>query len=280
MAIRFEVPFANRYRVGRLMLAISSSPDWGKRLRAERERLRLTLRDVETLSRTIATDRRNSDYYIAHASLADIENGKLAPTIYKLYSLSVIYGIDYDRLAILSGVPVPEARKDHTALALPRTYLMEPPAERPESERLAAVELREKLRAERTNLVSRMLEAWEEIPALLQEMQGNSPLYGYIGMDDYTLHPFIRPGSFVRIDPRQKKIPPINWHTDFDRPVFFVELREKYICTWCEMHNGQLILIPSQQSQRRAQHVRYPIDATIVGRVTAVAMTLIEAQSQ
>jgi len=40
----------------------------------------------------------------------------------------------------------------------------------------------------------------------------------------------------------------------------------------------QLILIPSQQSQRRAQHVRYPTDATIVGRVTAVAMTLIEAQ--
>lgn len=94
------------------------------------------------------------------------------------------------------------------------------------------------------------------------------------------MYPFIRPGSFVRIDPRQKKIPPVNWHTDFDRPVFFVELRESYICSWCEMHNGQLILIPSQQSQRRAQHARYPIDATIVGRVTAVAMTLIEGQSE
>jgi transcriptional regulator with XRE-family HTH domain len=280
MVVAFEIPFSNRYRVGRLMLATSSSPDWGKRLRAERERLRLTLRDVETLSRTIAKDRQNPDYYIAHASLADIENGKLAPTIFKLYSLSVIYGLDYDRLAILSGVPVPEAEKDHTALSLPRTYLVGAPPQRRESERLAAVELREKLRVERTSLVSRMLEAWEEIPALLQEMQGNSPLYGYIGMDDYTLHPFIRPGSFVRIDPRQKRIPPVNWHTDFDRPVFFVELREKYICTWCEMHDGQLILIPSQQSQRRAQHVRYPTDATIVGRVTAVAMTLIEAESQ
>lgn len=261
------------------MLATSSSPEWGNRLRAERERLRLTLRDVETLSRTIARDRQNQDYYIAHASLADIENGKLAPTIYKLYSLCVIYGLDYDRLAILSGVPVPDAKKDHSALALPRTYLMDAPPPREESDRLAAIALREKLRAERTNLVSRMLEAWEEIPALLQEMQGNSPLYGYIGMDDYTLHPFIRPGSFVRIDPRQK-IPPLTWHTDFDRPVFFVELRERYICSWCEMHKDQLILIPSQQSQRRAQHVRYPTDATIVGRVTAVAMTLIEAQSQ
>lgn len=154
------------------MLATSSSPDWGKRLRAERERLRLTLRDVENLSRTIAKDRQNSDFYIAHASLADIEKGKLAPTIFKLYSLSVIYGLDYDRLAILSGVPVPEAQKDHTALALPRTYLVGPPPLRPESERPAGIELREKLRAERTNLVSRMLEAWEESSGSLAGVAG------------------------------------------------------------------------------------------------------------
>jgi len=262
------------------MLASSLSPEWGKRLRAERERLRLTLRDVETLSRTIAKDRQDQGYYIAHASLADIENGKLVPTIYKLYSLAVIYGLDYDRLAILSGVPVPDVRKDHSVLVLPRTYLLGPPPERSESDRQAAVELREKLRAERTNLVSRMLETWEEVPPLLQAMQGNSPLYGYIGMDDYTLHPFIRPGSIVQIDPRQKKIPPVTWHSDFDRPVFFVELRERYICCWCEMHNSQLILIASQQSQLRAQHITYPMDATIIGRVTGVAMTLIEAQSE
>jgi transcriptional regulator with XRE-family HTH domain len=260
------------------MLASSLSPDWGKRLRAERERLRLSLRDVEALSRIIAKDRQSRDYYIAHASLADIENGKLAPTIHKLYSLCVIYGRDYDRLAILLGVPVPEVAKDHKALALPRTYLIDTIPEPCDSEKLAAVALREKLCAERTNLMSKLLAAWEETPVLLQPMQGSNPVYGYIGMDDYTLHPFIRPGSFVRIDPRQKKVPPLNWRTDFDRPVFFVELRERYVCSWCEMHDGRLILIPSQQSQRRAQHVRYPVDATIVGRVTGVTMSIVDAQ--
>jgi hypothetical protein len=126
--------------------------------------------------------------------------------------------------------------------------------------------------------VPKMLEAWEEIPIVLQQMRGNDPLYGYIGMDDYTLHPFIRPGSFVQIDPRQKRILPVNWRTDFDRPVFFVELRERYVCSWCEMHNGQLILIPSQQSRGRAKHLRYPAEATIIGRVTAVTMNIVEAQ--
>jgi len=109
----------------------------------------------------------------------------------------------------------------------------------------------------------------------LQLMDGSNPLYGYIGIDDYTLDPVIRPGAFVRVDPRQKKILSVNWQSD-DRPIFFIELRERYVCTWCEMHDGRLILIPTQQSKRRAQHVRYPADATIIGRVTGVTIDLVE----
>jgi hypothetical protein len=42
------------------------------------------------------------------------------------------------------------------------------------------------------------------------------------------------------------------------------------------MHDGRLILIPSHQSKRRAQHLRYPADATIVGRGTGVSMDLVD----
>jgi transcriptional regulator with XRE-family HTH domain len=258
------------------MLASSSSPEWGKQLRAERGLLGLSLRDVEDLSNTVVEQRQSQEYYIAHASLADIEHGKLVPSLFKLYTLSVIYGRDYDRLAVFCGIPVGEAEKDRKALKLPRTYLIGPAPQTHDSAKLSAHELRERLRAERTNLVPKMLERWEQVPILLQQVNGDDPLYGYIGMDDYTLHPFIRPGSFVRIDPRQKKIPHANWHGDFDRPIFFVELRERYVCSWCEMHDGRLILIPTQHSKRRAQHLRYPGEATIIGRVTAVTMSLVE----
>ena len=84
------------------------------------------------------------------------------------------------------------------------------------------------------------------------------------------------PEAFVRIDPRQNKVPVLNWHGDHDRPIFFVELRERYVCSWCEMHDGRLILILSHESKCRAQHVRYPAEATIVGRVTGVTMDLVE----
>ena len=257
------------------MLASSWNPEWGKRLRAERERLSLSLRDVETLSHGIADKLQNSDYSIAHTSLADIENGKWPPTLHRLYTLSVIYGRDYDRLASICGVPVGEVLNEHRKLGLPRTYLIGPAPETSKATIASAVELRATLRAERTNLLPKLLELWDEVPLVLQLMDGSNPLYGYIGMDDYTLYPVIRPGAFVRIDPRQKKIPSVNWHGD-DRPIFFIELRERYVCTWCEMHDGRLILIPTRQSERRAQHVRYPAEATIIGRVTGVTMDLVE----
>jgi hypothetical protein len=82
----------------------------------------------------------------------------------------------------------------------------------------------------------------------------------------------------VRIDPRQKKIPLVRWRTDYDRPIFFIELRDRYVCTWCEMHDGRLILVPSQQSNRRTIHMRYPADATIVGRVTGISMDIVESE--
>ena len=257
----------------------SSSLEFGKRLRAEREHLRLSLRQVQELSRGIAEHRKNPEYYIAHSSLADIEKGKLTTNIYKLYSLSVIYGRQYEKLATFFDVPVGEAEKDHKALVFPQTYLVGAASELGESCILSPLELRERLRSERTNLVSKILENWKDVPhALLQQMDWRDSLYGYIGMQDYTLDPIIRPGSFVQIDSRQITVPPVNWHSDFDRPIFFFELRDRYVCSWCELHGSQLILVPTAQSRGHTRHVRYPGDATIVGRVTAITMRIAEVR--
>jgi transcriptional regulator with XRE-family HTH domain len=266
--------------MGHQMWASSWNPEWGKRLRDERERLGLSLRDVETLSHSIAERRQSSDYKIARTSLADIENGKCAPSLHRLYTLSVIYGHDYDRLARMCGVPVDESLTEHRTLALPHTYVIGPVPEAYKPAMQSAAKLREKLRVERTNLVPKMITTWDEVPLVLQLMASADALYGYVGMDDNTLFPFVRPGAFVRIDPRQRRIPSFGWHGDHDRPIFFVELREHCVCTWCEMLDGRLILVPSQQSKRRAQQVRYPAEATIVGRVTAITQDIVEPQPQ
>src|ERR1700687_1263521 len=115
--------------MGRLMWASSWNPEWGKRLRAERERLGFSLRDVESLNHSIAERRERSYYQVARTPLPDIENGKCAPSLHRLYTLSVIYGHDYDRLAIICGVPVSESLSKHKTLRLPHTYLVGPAPE-------------------------------------------------------------------------------------------------------------------------------------------------------
>jgi hypothetical protein len=123
-----------------------------------------------------------------------------------------------------------------------------------------------------------MFESWEQIPVtLLQQLDLRNRLCGYIGLDDYTLYPLIRPGSFVEIDDRQNKVKPGNWKNEFDRPIFFVELRDGYACSWCELDGNQLLLIPCPQSRGQIRHVRYPTEADIVGRVTAVTMRIAES---
>jgi hypothetical protein len=62
-----------------------------------------------------------------------------------------------------------------------------------------------------------------------------------------------------------------------NRPVYFFELRDSYVSSWCELHDNDLILVPSRESGRPTRHVHYPNDATIVGRVTALSMRIAEA---
>jgi hypothetical protein len=46
-------------------------------------------------------------------------------------------------------------------------------------------------------------------------------------------------------------VPPVNWHDEHDRPVFFFELRDRYVCSWCELHGSQLILVPTHSLEDR-----------------------------
>jgi hypothetical protein len=233
------------------------------------------------LSDEIALERSNKQYYVSHSWVTDIENGKFRPSVLKLRTLSIIYlsiiyHCNYDEFLALFGIPVGQAAGEPMDLLLPHTHLLRQEADSGKTIMLP-LDLRDQVQLERTNLVSRMFQTWGEIPVpFLQQMDLRNSLYGYIGKDDYTLDPIIRPASLVQIDPRQTKITTGNWHSDHDRPIYFFELRDRYVCSWCELNGGQLILIPSPQSRLPARHVRYPGDAGILGRVTGVTMRIAE----
>lgn len=251
------------------------SPEPGKRLRADRLRVRLSTRDVERLSQKIAKEKNNPEYCVSHTWLTDIENGQFTPSIYKLYSLSLIYGRSYDEILSFFGISVRDAGREQISLALPRTHLVAPTFTESNRTVFAPIELNQKVQFGQTNLVSKMFERWGEVPiSLLRRMNPRNTLCGYIGLEDFTLFPIIRPGSFVQIDPRQTKIDATGWQNEFDRPIYFVELRDSYVCSWCQLDYGSLTLIPCPQSGTPVRRIRYPNDADVLGRVTAVTMRI------
>jgi len=255
-----------------------SKPDSGagERLKGLRTRLGLTTRDVEAKSQQIAEEKRNREFYLSHAWLTDIENGKFTPSIYKLYSLSAIYHRSFLEVLGYFGLRIGELHRDRAAIGIPRTHLLES-AEDAEIEKVTLpVGFKPEFQLEKTSLLARIVEKWEEIPiSLLQHLDLRKSVYGYIGLEDYTLFPLIRPGSLVQIDASQRKIVSEKWVNEFDRPIYFVELRTAYVCSWCQVDRGQLSVIPHPHSHLDVRRFDYPAEAEIVGRVTGVAMRIV-----
>jgi hypothetical protein len=260
------------------MLGSKPNPEAGRLLRSERSRVRLSTREVERLSQKIAKEKNSQDYYISHTWLTEVENGEFTPSIYKLYSLSVIYKRNYDEILSFFGIHIRDLGREQIAVPLPRTHLIGEASPEVSFHSLSKG-LRAKLQLERTNLVSQMFHQWGGIPAdLLKHLPVADAVYGYVGMKDLTLYPVVRPGSFVEIDVRQKKIDTRPWPNIFERPIYFIELRGGYACSWCELQDRHLVLIPSPESGSRVRHMRFRTEADIVGRVTAISMRLAEAR--
>jgi hypothetical protein len=59
----------------------------------------------------------------------------------------------------------------------------------------------------------------------------------------------------------------------------FAELRDGYVCSWCEIDRGRLIVIPHAHAHQEVRTFDYPAEAEIVGRVTAVAMRIVGDRS-
>jgi transcriptional regulator with XRE-family HTH domain len=252
------------------------NPRAGARLKEMRVRLGLTTREVEERSQRIADERHNREYHISHAWVTDIENGEFKPSFFKLYSLSAIYKVGYTEVLSCFGLPMSELGRYHASIGVPRTHLLGGEADLEAAKVSLPVQFKPEFQLEKTNLLARVVEKWDHNPVgFLQHLDLHKSVYGYIGLEDYTLYPLVRPGSLVQIDTNQRKLSAEKWKTEFDRPIYFVELRHGYVCSWCQVDRGQLIIIPHPHSRQDVRRFDFPSQAEIVGRVTGVAMRIV-----
>lgn len=247
----------------------------GEELRRIREQLGLTIRDVEAGSNRIAERYRDQSFAVSLSRLSDIEAKSVVPSIHKLYSLAVIYRRDFHELLMLYGINAENyasdlaiagvnPKKSHRFSLFDRVPKLEMPVELDPAFDLAA-----------TTDIGRMVVRWGVVPLrMLSTLKSRKFIYGYIGAEDLTMYPLILPGSFIQIDESRNKVVHGKWRSEFERPIYFVETRQGFSCSWCELNGAQLTLRSHPLSSVQSRVLRLGSEAEVIGQVVGVAMRL------
>jgi hypothetical protein len=90
------------------------------------------------------------------------------------------------------------------------------------------------------------------------------------------MYPMIRPGAQLTIDTSQNKVVMNAWRYEYERPIYFIELRGAYACGWCELQGNQLLIIPHHSSPAKVRRFTHPREAEIVGRVVGYSTNCVD----
>jgi transcriptional regulator with XRE-family HTH domain len=242
----------------------------GERLKRARERLNMTYRDVEQASQAIAQRHKSDEFAIALSRLADIENKGITPSIYRLYSLCVMYGIDYSEILQWYDLDIEAIPSESTRVPYTRTQLLRETPDRARSTIPLPAEIDVDLN--QTTFLSRVIRRWgKSVLTLLNGVDVRTHRFGLIGMEDWSMYPILHPGSMVIIDENNRKITSSGWNSELDRPIYFFEHRDGFCCAWASMAGERLLIQPHPSSTSKPA-LYDPDEVDILGRVVGTAM--------
>lgn len=240
----------------------------GQKLKILRNGRNITVREVEQASRRIADVKGDKRFCISNGWLAQLENGDSEPSIWKLFSLSVIYHANLlDLLLLLYNIDVNDKEK-YGPVADP--YLTQLLSKNGNGQAFSVMSSSEDKSVTSLN---------EGQPANGEDCPGHIK-YGHLGLTDFTMYPMIRPTALLKIDTSQNKLVTGAWRNEYERPIYFIELRrDTYACGWCELQGNQLLIIPHQSSAASVRRFIFPREAGIVGRVVGYSTSCIDVRA-
>jgi transcriptional regulator with XRE-family HTH domain len=246
----------------------------GKNLRARREALGLTIRDVEAASEAIVVRHPGgTDFRIPIAQIHYIESKGVVPDIYKIFTMSVIYRLDYREILTWYGVELDRSAEDLKVIAPPKSHKLEV-LEGAQTAKIP-VRLDPSFDLRKTCNLGRMIERWGIVPLnLLSSLDNADYSYAYLGSQDVTMYPLLLPGSLLQIDESKTRVSKGPWRTEYERPIYFIELRDEFMCCWCELRGGEILLHPHPQSGVQTRVCKHGQEAEVIGQVVGVAMRL------
>ena len=242
----------------------------GQVLKALRNKRNITVREVEQASRRIADAKGDKRFCISNGWLAQLENGTSKPSMCKLFSLSVIYRANFLDLVRLYDVDFDEKEKYEPVANPSRTQLL--------SHQNGYSHSLPEIVNGNEQLETDLLPGEKAVAG--NGDHAGQVIYGLLGMTDLTMYPMIRPGALLKIDTSQDKLSTVTWRNEYERPIFFIELRNAYACGWCELQSNQLLIIPHPSSPASVRRFTYPREAEIVGRVVGYTTPCVDAQPE
>ena len=88
------------------------------------------------------------------------------------------------------------------------------------------------------------------------------------------MYPLLPPGSFIQVDPAANTLAEGHWRSEYERPIYFLELRDGYTACWCSLKGECLILQPHPLSPAPVRMLKQSYEVEILGRVVGIAMRL------
>src|SRR5207244_10855077 len=170
----------------------------GLHLRTLREQLGLTMRDVEIASAALAAKHGNDDFSVPLSRLSDIETKAIVPSIFRLYSLAVIYRCDLREILSCYGIDMNDVASDLNVASPPKSHHADTLQ--------SAMNVRIPVRLDpgfdprETANLGRMGALWGLAPlAYLAQFAHASVTYGYISTEGASMSPLLPTRSARRI---------------------------------------------------------------------------------
>ena len=245
--------------------------------RAARSRMGLSFRDASAMSRRIASELGDEQYFAASGSLSDYEALDRPPRhIHKAITLCAVYGLQFSTFLKSVDLDLEEAGKDPMPDGLVPRIL---PSSRGSN--------REVDGPTENGFLGQLLRQSGHMPFFLRESLSDlsglkSPSlhdFFWVGGESNPLHPLLVNGLLVIVNRHRKKPIYSRSKPPWQQPLFTLLRRNgTYMCGCCSSEDGTLVIHPYSNvcspDYQRPERLRNHQDAEVVGEIVTIARAL------
>ena len=116
----------------------------------------------------------------------------------------------------------------------------------------------------------RILSTWSDVPIpLMLDIDWERVPLVLVGLSDRMMWPLLPPGSLLQLDPKVKTIAIGSW-TEFERPIYLIEYRNRFYCCHAQRRGETLRLISHAESPS-SPSISVPFrEAKVRGQLTPI----------